>query len=1215
MNHEQPKVSTYRSCEQGGTSAEELAYRLRQQDVLVRFGRTALEIRDFPILLQEATRLCAEGLQTRFSKAMEYLSDENQFIVRAAVGFGPAVLGSRTGADLDSPTGYAFQTGESVISNHLDREDRFRTPRILVDYGIRRAINVPISTASQRYGVLEADSPIGSQFTEADIAFLQGFANIIGGALERGRGEVAIRATEERYRLAARATNDVIWDWDLVADRIRWNEALTTLFGHTEVETEGSWWKDHIHPDDRDSVVSSTEALIASERENWTAEYRFLKADGSEAFVFDRGFVIRDEQGRAIRMIGSMFDLTGRRRAEEALRRSEERLRGAFAIRTVGVLFWGEGFGLTEVNDAFLGMTGFSRAEAIGKTWQELTPEEFHPESWRAVEQVTTLGEATPYEKQYFRKDGSRWWGLFAPRKVGNEVVEFVLDVTDRKEAEERRNASEARLAAIFAQASVGLSEVDPGGRFLQVNDELCRILGRPREDVLGRSVTDVTHPDDILPSLTAVARALETGEPASLDKRYLRQDGSVVWANSSITRLSGTNGGSSNLLAVTIDLTSRRQAEEALRESEARFQAITNSIDQMVWSTRPDGYHDFFNQRWYDYTGVPEGSTDGEGWNGIFHPDDRERAWSLWLHCLATGEPYHIEYRLRHWSGQYRWVLGRAQPVRNEQGRIIRWFGTCTDIQEIVEAREVLARSREELEREIAARTAERDRIWQNSSELMGVFGFDGRWRAINPSWTQVLGYDEQTLLSMSIVELTHPDDRARLADTIQRLANGERLAEFEDRLRHVDGTYRTISWTGVPGDGEFYGIGRDVTEYRRAEEALRQAQKMEAVGQLTGGVAHDFNNLLTIVRSSIDFLRRPNLPEERRVRYIDAISDTVDRASKLTGQLLAFARRQALKPEVFDVPERIRAVTDMLRTIVGARIRIVTEITCERCFVETDVTQFETALVNMVVNARDAMDGEGTLKVRVGALSKMPPIRGHAGGPGKFVAVSISDTGSGIPADRIGQIFEPFFTTKEVGRGTGLGLSQVYGFAKQSGGDVAVESRVGKGTTFTLYLPRTERGLASGAHDGGRETASGEEGRGCRVLVVEDNLEVGRFSTQLLRDLGYETTWAANAGEALTLLKEDQGRFDVVFSDVVMPGMSGIDLGREIRQSFPALPVVLTSGYSNVLAEEGRHGFELLQKPYAVDEVSRVLRRVMRGRDADQTRAAGGSTPPEPA
>jgi PAS domain S-box-containing protein len=486
-----------------------------------------------------------------------------------------------------------------------------------------------------------------------------------------------------------------------------------------------------------------------------------------------------------------------------------------------------------------------------------------------------------------------------------------------------------------------------------------------------------------------------------------------------------------------------------------------------------------------------------------------------------------------------------------------------------------------------------------------MLVARFDATVTAVNPAWTTLLGWREDELLGANFLDLVHPDDRAATIAEAGRLSEGITTLRFENRYRHRDGSYRWLSWMAVPDERFIHAVGRDVTaereasaELEQAQEALRQAQKMEAVGQLTGGVAHDFNNLLTIIKSSTDLLRRPELAPDRQKRYVDAIADTVDRASKLTGQLLAFARRQALKPEVFEPAERIRTVADMLRTIVGSRIGIVTDLSAGRRFVEADVSQFETALVNMAVNARDAMDGEGTLTVSVRSLTELPPLRGHAGTPGPFVAVSVADTGSGIPADRLSHIFEPFFTTKEVGKGTGLGLSQVYGFAKQSGGDVAVESTLGHGTTFTLYLPQVGRDDASnGARDHAYGNGQDEDDRGCRVLLVEDNLEVGRSSTQLLQDLGYETTWAANAREALSLLEEDPVRFEVVFSDVVMPGMSGIELGREIRRRHPNLPVVLTSGYSHVLAEEGRHGFELLHKPYAVEDVSRVLRRATRG------------------
>ncbi|GEL42839.1 MULTISPECIES: ATP-binding protein [Methylobacteriaceae] len=389
---------------------------------------------------------------------------------------------------------------------------------------------------------------------------------------------------------------------------------------------------------------------------------------------------------------------------------------------------------------------------------------------------------------------------------------------------------------------------------------------------------------------------------------------------------------------------------------------------------------------------------------------------------------------------------------------------------------------------------------------------------------------------------------------------------------------------------------------ERERIEDVLRQAQKMEAVGQLTGGIAHDFNNLLTVIKSSTDLLRRPDLPDERRRRYIDAISDTVDRASKLTGQLLSFARRQALTPVVFDVTERVHAITDMLGTIVGARIRIERIVPEAPCHIEADTSQFETALVNLAVNARDAMDGEGRLTLRVHCGTVLPAIRGHAAPGGSFVSVTVTDTGCGIPPDRIGRIFEPFYTTKEVGKGTGLGLSQVFGFAKQSGGNVEVESTVGQGTSLTLYLPQVTCD-AEERHEVPNTVASSEttRGGGRRVLVVEDNVEVGTFSTQILRELGYETTWASNADEALRRLAETSNQFDIVFSDVVMPGMNGVDLGRAIRSLYPDLPILLTSGYSHALAEDGRHGFELLRKPYSVEDLSRALRLLMRCEPAE--------------
>ena len=447
-------------------------------------------------------------------------------------------------------------------------------------------------------------------------------------------------------------------------------------------------------------------------------------------------------------------------------------------------------------------------------------------------------------------------------------------------------------------------------------------------------------------------------------------------------------------------------------------------------------------------------------------------------------------------------------------------------------------------------------------------------------------------------VSDFLHPDDLAITAAEFDKLGQGLTTLAFENRYRtKQDGSYRRLAWTAVPDNDRIHAVGRDITAEAAAaaalaetEDVLRQAQKMDAIGQLTGGVAHDFNNLLTVIRGSVDLLRRDNLAESKRARYIDAIGETADRAAKLTAQLLAFARRQALTSEVFNAGVSLEEVAFMVRTMTGSRIVLDIKVPETPFFIDADRSQFDTAIVNMGINARDAMGGEGRLTIATGPVSGIPALRGHPAKVGDFVAFTIADTGSGIPPDVVDRIFEPFFTTKNVGEGTGLGLSQVIGFAKQSGGDIRVDSVPGKGTTFTLYLPR--------AYPDGSETVDvpvddQTMGDGVCVLVVEDNAQVGEFATAALKEMGYETVLATDGHEALGLLGKDPERFHIVFSDVVMPGMDGIALGGEVRRLYPSLPIVLTSGYSHVLAQNGQHGFELLHKPYSVEQLSRVLKK----------------------
>lgn len=524
------------------------------------------------------------------------------------------------------------------------------------------------------------------------------------------------------------------------------------------------------------------------------------------------------------------------------------------------------------------------------------------------------------------------------------------------------------------------------------------------------------------------------------------------------------------------------------------------------------------------------------------------------------------------------------------------------------------------------------------NISSLCWLADSDGSIFWYNRRWHEYTGVDPEHRGGTDWESAQDPQARPEIrAKWDEALRKGERL-EMVIGLRSREGAYRQFLTriTPIHDDGgrilRWCGTHADITEQRavearviertaelqhaltrlqeeaaereRVEDALRQSQKMEAIGQLTGGVAHDFNNLLTVILSGVDALRRSTLSEERRVAYINAIAETAERAAKLTAQLLAFARRQPLSEVVFDAADKVDRIVEMLRTVVGSRITLTADLRARPAPVKADLVQFETALVNMAVNARDAMGGEGSIAITVDERSEIPATPGYAAMPGRFIAVSIADSGVGLAAEQIGRIFEPFFTTKEVGKGTGLGLSQVYGFVKQSGGDIRVESEPGQGATFILYLPRTVE--AELVREPQAEIEYSDGGGTGRILVVEDNDRVGEHASQLLADLGYETVLAPDAASALEILGAEARSFDLVLTDIVMPGaMGGVDLARALSRTNPELPVVLTSGYSDVLADDGASEFELLRKPYSMEALSTLMRRVLNGRCRQEVKA----------
>ncbi|WP_338469001.1 ATP-binding protein [Sphingomonas sp. gentR] len=503
-------------------------------------------------------------------------------------------------------------------------------------------------------------------------------------------------------------------------------------------------------------------------------------------------------------------------------------------------------------------------------------------------------------------------------------------------------------------------------------------------------------------------------------------------------------------------------------------------------------------------------------------------------------------------------------------------------------------------LEQRVEERTAERDRVWQLTNDLMATARLDGYLIQVNPAWTRLLGWTEEQLLTRPFVEFVDAADHAETASVVARLAAGEIVTGFVDHVLASDGSARTIMWTAVPDAGSdlFYIIGRDLTEQHRTEEALRQAQKMEAVGQLTGGLAHDFNNLLTGMMGNLELLQhrvaRGRL--EDLDRFILAAQGAGRRAASLTQRLLAFSRRQTLDPRPTDVNRLINGLEDMLRRTMGPETSLEVVGAGGLWPACIDAGQLENALLNLCINARDAMPEGGRLTIetankwlddRSGRERDLPP--------GQYLSICVTDTGSGMDQHTIDRAFEPFFTTKPLGHGTGLGLSMIYGFARQSGGQVRIYSELGMGTTVCIYLPR----YVGDTEDDVEEMVAALPDRGSgTILIVDDEATIRHLVDEVLDEVGYTVIGAADGAAGLKVLQSG-ARIDLLITDVGLPnGMNGrqvADAGRSLR---PGLKVLFITGYAENAAVGNGHlepGMELLTKPFTLDALTSKVNEMM--------------------
>ena len=657
-----------------------------------------------------------------------------------------------------------------------------------------------------------------------------------------------------------------------------------------------------------------------------------------------------------------------------------------------------------------------------------------------------------------------------------------------------------------------------------------------------------------------------------------------------------------------------RQRAEQALRVSETSAQLAMDAAGLGRWEFNPETQQLEWDARCRAMFGLPADIAVGhDQFLKQLHVEDRDRIERALREAMRPGSLGKIndECRVvRRNDGQERW-LALSGRCFFEGDTCTRFIGMVADITERKTSETALQELNQTLKLRVARQVAEREHLWLLSQDLFAVTDPAGVLIETNPAWAMLLGYPSRELLGTSFAKYAHGEDVELTKRAMARAAK-EKLRPFECRVRVKEGGYRWISWSAAPGHGCIYVVGRDVTEDREArlrleeaQEALRQSQKMEAVGQLTGGVAHDFNNLLQVVVGNLETLQR-RLPDnlERLRRAADNAMAGAQRAANLTQHLLAFSRRQPLNPRPVAINKLVSGMSDMLRRTLGEHVEVDTQLDPKLWQVEIDENQLESALLNLAVNARDAMPQGGRLSIQAENVELRPDRRSETElAAGEYVVISVSDNGVGMTPDVLARAFEPFFTTKGVGQGTGLGLSQVYGFVNQSGGKVKIASQPGVGTSIQIYLPRLVETRELAVEETPRAMPS-TAGRGT-VLVVEDDPDVRGYTVDTVRELGYEVLEARDGPSALKRLHTmPNGSIDLLFTDVVLPGgLNGQQLAERAVVIHPHMKVLFATGYArDAIVHDGRvdPGVQLITKPFVFSDLAARLRSVLDGEGA---------------
>ncbi|MFN3231017.1 MAG: PAS domain S-box protein [Alphaproteobacteria bacterium] len=1031
-----------------------------------------------------------------------------------------------------------------------------------------------------------------------DIGGLIVFSEVI---TEQKKLRDQLQASVDRLNRSELIGETGTWEWTVETDTVTWSPGLEHVVGlGVEDNTDRIGTLDYVHPDDRHIVEDLSRDALAGLKP-YDGEWRIVRPDGAIRHVHSKGEIIRDEDGKAVTIIGAMRDITEVKKAQQETRLRDQAIDQSPVSLAVtdmdGVIVY--------ANRAFVSASGVdSKNDAIGINGREFLSdaqlaEDIFASLVRNGEWTgdITVEDADGYPRQY------QTIARNVLDEAGNpfRMVASYLDVTEQRQAASQLEQSERRLRQAQQMAQVGSWSYDAVNHTYHIPEDTRAFLGLSEEyESYGPDQARAfIHPKDQDRIEARIMRVL-SGEVARSEDQYQFV---TSWGGTRHVRVitnaeKDGNGNVIGLNGVIQDVTSIKKIEAARLESERALQSLIDNLPGAVYRCEID---DDWTMRYVSesvesllgYT--PDELIDSRvtSLGTLIHPDDSGRVRDIVQDAVDGGRGFQMSYRIHDRSGRVKWLLEHGTAIYDENGQPIALEGYLTDVTDQQEAVAALESSETRL-----------SAIMQAAPVGIVTMDTNGLIQSVNPAVERIYGYSTDELVGREVFSL-YPEKLAAEMKALHRAFDPASKTRYLNTGVHEfaglrkDGTEFPvqIAMTDyvIGGERRFVNCVLDVTDQKQAEEQLRQAQKLEMVGQLTGGLAHDFNNHLMAIQMNIELLLDRIGGDQEAVEFAESVLSSVGRSAELTGRLLAFSRRQALRPRVVAANQLVTDTARLLRRTLGETICIETDLASDLPQIEADPGQLENALVNLAVNARDAMPGGGRLIVRTG-VDHAPVSQDEGGEVGEYVKISVEDDGDGMSDAVMAKVFEPFFTTKEVGKGTGLGLSMVYGFVKQSGGHIELASEVGNGTVIELYFPVAKAALHEPAK---AESQTAVPGGHQRIMLVEDDPDVRSTVTTLLRSLGYDVAVAEDGAAALKKLDEGPAP-DLLLADVVLPnGMSGRDVAEAVCKAVPDCKVLYMSGYTGTaMAAEGRleEGVVLLSKPFPrsvlASKISEVLK-----------------------